>query len=231
MKEIAKQKANEERRLESEAYKLAEDIKEKDEADITNELAEVEYVEDIYMFYKLSETEGGLRDYMNSNSQPDLNAKMRAILTDWLIEVHRKLELMPESLYLTINIVDRQDDTGVVPISFASSGKFVNLSAVMLRLCELFWMQIQQRKTKSILNTYFMVLDWISSLRVYLLRRLLKRIRCSAKSDNSVALKEGVSEAEKEDYVKAGGSELVFVQMQQNKCTEMQSRLSKKVNC
>ncbi|KAF5794883.1 putative cyclin [Helianthus annuus] len=65
------------------------------------------------MFYKLSETEGGLRDYMNSNSQPDLNAKMRAILTDWLIEVHRKLELMPESLYLTINIVDRQDDTGV----------------------------------------------------------------------------------------------------------------------
>ncbi|KAI7728216.1 hypothetical protein M8C21_020408 [Ambrosia artemisiifolia] len=78
-----------------------------DEADIDNELAEVEYVEDIYKFYKLSETEGGLHDYMNSNSQPDINAKMRAILIDWLIEVHRKFELMPESLYLTINIVDR----------------------------------------------------------------------------------------------------------------------------
>ncbi|MFS7916614.1 putative lycopene epsilon-cyclase [Helianthus anomalus] len=58
---------------------------------------------------------------------------------------------------------------------------------------------------------------------------LLKRIRCSAKSDNCVAVKEGVSEAEKEDYVKAGGSELVFVQMQQNKCMETQSRLSQKL--
>lgn len=41
------------------------------------------------------------------NSQPDINSKMRAILIDWLVEVHRKFELMPESLYLTINIVDR----------------------------------------------------------------------------------------------------------------------------
>ncbi|KAJ0672784.1 putative cyclin domain-containing protein [Helianthus annuus] len=86
-----------------------------DEADINNELAEVEYVEDIYTFYKLSETEGGLQDYMNSNSQPDLNAKMRAILIDWLIEVHRKFELMPESLYLTINIVDRYLSVRKVP--------------------------------------------------------------------------------------------------------------------
>ncbi|KAI3700488.1 hypothetical protein L2E82_45118 [Cichorium intybus] len=84
-----------------------------DEPDINNELAEVEYVEDIYKFYKLSETEGGLRDYMNS--QPDLNAKMRAILVDWLIEVHRKFELMPESLYLTVNIVDRYLSMRTVP--------------------------------------------------------------------------------------------------------------------
>lgn len=41
------------------------------------------------------------------DSQPEINSKMRAILVDWLIEVHRKFELMPESLYLTINIVDR----------------------------------------------------------------------------------------------------------------------------
>ncbi|KVH91526.1 Cyclin A/B/D/E [Cynara cardunculus var. scolymus] len=84
-----------------------------DESDINNELAEVEYVEDIYTFYKLSETEGGLRDYMNL--QPDLNAKMRAILVDWLIEVHRKFELMPESIYLTINIVDRYLSQKPVP--------------------------------------------------------------------------------------------------------------------
>ncbi|KAL5708497.1 G2/mitotic-specific cyclin S13-7 [Ranunculus cassubicifolius] len=41
------------------------------------------------------------------DSQPDINIKMRAILVDWLIEVHNKFELTPETLYLTIYIVDR----------------------------------------------------------------------------------------------------------------------------
>lgn len=40
-------------------------------------------------------------------SQLEINAKMRAILADWLIEVHYKFELMPETLYLTFYIVDR----------------------------------------------------------------------------------------------------------------------------
>lgn len=41
------------------------------------------------------------------HSQPEINDKMRAILIDWLIEVHNKFELTTETLYLTINIVDR----------------------------------------------------------------------------------------------------------------------------
>ena len=57
-----------------------------DEFDKNNELAEVEYVEEIYTFYKLSETEGCLRDYMDS--QPDINARMRARLLNWIILVH-----------------------------------------------------------------------------------------------------------------------------------------------
>ena len=44
-------------------------------------------------------------DYIDS--QPEINESMRAILVDWLIDVHRKFELSPETLYLTINIVDR----------------------------------------------------------------------------------------------------------------------------
>jgi G2/mitotic-specific cyclin-B, other len=40
-------------------------------------------------------------------SQPEVNPKMRAILADWMVEVHRRFELMPETLYLTIYIVDR----------------------------------------------------------------------------------------------------------------------------
>lgn len=41
------------------------------------------------------------------DSQPELNFKMRAILVDWLIDVHMTFNLMPESLYLTVNIMDR----------------------------------------------------------------------------------------------------------------------------
>ncbi|KAK6138265.1 hypothetical protein DH2020_028012 [Rehmannia glutinosa] len=76
-----------------------------DAADVDDELAAVEYIEDMYKFYKLTEEDGRVHDYMDS--QPEINSKMRAILVDWLIEVHKKFELMPESLYLTINIVDR----------------------------------------------------------------------------------------------------------------------------
>ncbi|XP_059430008.1 G2/mitotic-specific cyclin S13-7-like [Corylus avellana] len=76
-----------------------------DAADIDNELAVVEYLDDMYNFYKHTECASVVHDYMVN--QPDINAKMRGILVDWLIEVHRKFELMPETLYLTINIVDR----------------------------------------------------------------------------------------------------------------------------
>ncbi|KAL8527295.1 hypothetical protein ACS0TY_005242 [Phlomoides rotata] len=76
-----------------------------DAEDANNELAAAEYIEDIYKFYKQTEGDGRVHDYMES--QPEINSKMRAILVDWLIEVHRKFELMPESLYLTVNIVDR----------------------------------------------------------------------------------------------------------------------------
>jgi len=44
-------------------------------------------------------------DYMEG--QQDVNAKMRAILIDWLVEVHMKYHLRPETLFLTGNIIDR----------------------------------------------------------------------------------------------------------------------------
>lgn len=39
--------------------------------------------------------------------QADVNEKMRAILVDWLVEVHMKFRLVPETLYLCVNIIDR----------------------------------------------------------------------------------------------------------------------------
>ncbi|KAL8493710.1 hypothetical protein ACS0TY_024769 [Phlomoides rotata] len=76
-----------------------------DASDANNDLAVVEYVEEIYKYYKSAENEGRTHDYMDS--QPDINVKMRAILIDWLVQVHNKFELSPETLYLTVNVVDR----------------------------------------------------------------------------------------------------------------------------
>ncbi|KAH0456967.1 hypothetical protein IEQ34_014874 [Dendrobium chrysotoxum] len=85
--------------------KVACGIQDIDAADVDNELYMSEYVEDLYIFYKLQENLCRPQDYMSS--QVEINAKMRAILVDWLIEVHYKLELMPETLYLTMSIIDR----------------------------------------------------------------------------------------------------------------------------
>ncbi|CAM0880998.1 unnamed protein product [Alopecurus aequalis] len=77
-----------------------------DASDAHNELAVVDYVEDIYRFYK--STEGTCRPlctYMSS--QNEINERMRAILVDWLIEVHQRLMLMPETLYLMVYIIDQ----------------------------------------------------------------------------------------------------------------------------
>merc|ERR1719401_367296 len=39
--------------------------------------------------------------------QADVNHKMRAILVDWLVEVHMKYKLKTETLFLTVNLLDR----------------------------------------------------------------------------------------------------------------------------
>ena len=39
--------------------------------------------------------------------QPHINETMRCILVDWLVEVHYKFKLFPETLYLTVNLLDR----------------------------------------------------------------------------------------------------------------------------
>ena len=39
--------------------------------------------------------------------QKYINEKMRTILLDWLIDVHSKFKLVDETLFLTINIIDR----------------------------------------------------------------------------------------------------------------------------
>ncbi|CAI9100635.1 OLC1v1037771C4 [Oldenlandia corymbosa var. corymbosa] len=59
---------------------------------------------------------------------------------------------------------------------------------------------------------------------------MVMQVRCagtSTSSESCVAVKEGF--ADQEDFIKAGGSELLYVQMQQNKDMEEQSKLSDKL--
>eukprot|EP00930_Biecheleria_cincta_P004790 TRINITY_DN10571_c0_g1_i2.p1 TRINITY_DN10571_c0_g1~~TRINITY_DN10571_c0_g1_i2.p1 ORF type:complete len:237 (+),score=44.65 TRINITY_DN10571_c0_g1_i2:820-1530(+) len=44
-------------------------------------------------------------DYMTS--QPNINGNMRAILVDWLMDVHRRYKLRQKTLHLAVSLVDR----------------------------------------------------------------------------------------------------------------------------
>jgi len=59
----------------------------------------LDHLRDRQSMYALS------KDYMAK--QPDINGKMRAILVDWLVDVNIKFKLMPQTLFLTVNIIDR----------------------------------------------------------------------------------------------------------------------------
>jgi len=68
-----------------------------------------EYVQDIYGL--LGRYEGHhLPRHNYMDAQADLNARMRAILVDWLVEVHMKYKLRLETLFLTVNLIDRSLD-------------------------------------------------------------------------------------------------------------------------
>ncbi|KAM1748222.1 hypothetical protein ACFX12_009237 [Malus domestica] len=98
-----------------------------DANDAGNELAAVEYIEDMYKFYKLVENENRPHDYMDS--QPEINENMRAILVDWLVDVHTKFELSPETFYLAINIIDRFLAVKIVP---RKELQLVGISAMLI---------------------------------------------------------------------------------------------------
>ncbi|KAH6760011.1 Cyclin B2 [Perilla frutescens var. hirtella] len=77
-----------------------------DGGDAKDQLAVADYVEDLYAHYKKMEGSSCVSPgYMAQ--QFDINERMRSILIDWLIEVHHKFELRDETLFLTVNLIDR----------------------------------------------------------------------------------------------------------------------------
>jgi len=80
-----------------------------DKDDVENPQLVVEYVNEIYEYLRQLETLQGVReDYLNkSETKPTILPKMRAVLVDWLIQVHSQFNLLQETLYLTVAILDR----------------------------------------------------------------------------------------------------------------------------
>jgi Cyclin, N-terminal domain len=77
-----------------------------DERDAEDPLCATEYVQDMYEHFRGKEAMTSVRPLYMEN-QMHINERMRSILVDWLVEVHLKFKLVPETLYLTINLIDR----------------------------------------------------------------------------------------------------------------------------
>jgi hypothetical protein len=77
-----------------------------DDRDKDDPLCATAYVEEMYTYFREKEESTSVRPlYMET--QQHINERMRAILVDWLVEVHLKFKLVPETLYLTVNLIDR----------------------------------------------------------------------------------------------------------------------------
>lgn len=74
--------------------------------DDRNHLEVCDYVDDIYQYYWVMEGQNpSLKNYLET--QKDITPQMRGVLINWLIEVHHKFELMEETLFLTVTLLDR----------------------------------------------------------------------------------------------------------------------------
>lgn len=103
-----------------------------DKADINDPQCVPEYIEDIMRHYRHTEAQftvnpgyiaqqvelnekvraertpaGDGAILLNTVASAHTIPQMRAILVDWLVEVHLKFKLSPETMYLTVNIIDR----------------------------------------------------------------------------------------------------------------------------
>jgi hypothetical protein len=88
------------------SYQMTGNVDNIDVRDADDVLCVTSYVQEMYTHFREKEKTTSVRPgYMKK--QLHINERMRAILVDWLIEVHLKFKLVPETLHLTINLIDR----------------------------------------------------------------------------------------------------------------------------
>lgn len=82
-----------------------ESVPDLDAEDADDPLMVSEYVNEIFEYLFEQEQTTTPRNYFDT--QPELKPRMRSILVDWLVEVHLRFRLTPETLFLAINMMDR----------------------------------------------------------------------------------------------------------------------------
>ncbi|PGH18551.1 G2/mitotic-specific cyclin-B [Helicocarpus griseus UAMH5409] len=83
-----------------------EEVLDLDTEDLFDPLMAAEYVIEIFDYLKEIEPQT-MPNPNYIDHQEELEWKMRGILVDWLIEVHTRFRLLPETLFLAVNIIDR----------------------------------------------------------------------------------------------------------------------------
>uniref|UniRef100_A0A3B3ZLC8 G2/mitotic-specific cyclin-B2 n=1 Tax=Periophthalmus magnuspinnatus TaxID=409849 RepID=A0A3B3ZLC8_9GOBI len=63
------------------------------------------YVKDIYKYLHELEQQQAVRPHYMQGYE--ITGRMRALLVDWLVQVHSRFQLLPETLYLTVAVLDR----------------------------------------------------------------------------------------------------------------------------
>ncbi|KAL9619864.1 MAG: hypothetical protein Q9204_008263 [Flavoplaca sp. TL-2023a] len=86
-----------------------------DAEDFDDPLMVAEYVVEIFDYLKVLE-EATMPNPEYMDHQDHLEWHLRGVLVDWLIEVHARFHLLPETIFLAINIIDRFLSTRVVEL-------------------------------------------------------------------------------------------------------------------
>jgi len=111
-KSVTQEMVEESQQMEEESYDIVASL---DAEDLDDPSMCAEYVREIFEYYQeLEKVTMPNAQYMDH--QDDLEWKMRGILVDWLIEVHMRFRLLPETLFLAVNIIDRFLSQKVVPL-------------------------------------------------------------------------------------------------------------------
>ncbi|AES70733.1 putative cyclin D [Medicago truncatula] len=94
---------------------------------ICNEKKFTDYDDDLYKFYHLEESQ------IRANSKGfKVDFQMRMNVVDWLIQTHYEQKLMPETLYLCVNILDRVLSKIKFEVTTMDKLKLIGLSSLLL---------------------------------------------------------------------------------------------------